>query len=79
MKEEMFHELLESVQQAGAIMRGEMEPAGDLWLKNPTLNRSDPSWGLPNPTLQLCLGSGPHVGELGTKASNAQRPSQSIA
>ena len=27
MKEEMFEELLESVRQAGAIMRGEMEPS----------------------------------------------------
>jgi len=27
MKEEMFKELLESVRQAGAIMRGEMEPS----------------------------------------------------
>lgn len=27
MKEEMFNELLESVRQAGAIMRGEMEPS----------------------------------------------------
>ncbi|MFH1112303.1 MAG: hypothetical protein V1792_00135 [Pseudomonadota bacterium] len=26
MKEEMFEELLESVRQAGAIVRGEMEP-----------------------------------------------------
>jgi len=27
MKEEMFQELVESVRQAGAIMRGEMEPS----------------------------------------------------
>jgi putative transcriptional regulator len=27
MKEEMFKELLESIRQAGAIMRGEMEPS----------------------------------------------------
>jgi putative transcriptional regulator len=35
MKEKMFHELLESVQQAGAIMRGEMEPGRRFVVEKP--------------------------------------------
>ena len=35
MKDKMFQELLESVQQAGAIMRGEMEPSRRFVVENP--------------------------------------------
>lgn len=35
MKEEIFKELLESVRQAGAIMRGEMEPSRVFVVESP--------------------------------------------
>jgi putative transcriptional regulator len=35
MKEKMFQELIESVQQAGAIMRGEMEPGRRFVVEKP--------------------------------------------
>lgn len=57
MKEKMFHELLESVQQAGAIMRGEMEPGRRFVVEKPDVKLIRSRLGPPGPTLQLCLGS----------------------
>jgi len=47
MKEEMFKELLRSVRQAGAIMRGEMKPSRVFAVKAPDTQETDPSMARP--------------------------------
>ena len=41
MSDELFEELLESVREAKAIMRGERKPLVYLLLKNPMLSKSE--------------------------------------
>lgn len=56
MKEEMFKELLESVRQAGAIMRGEMEPSRVFVVEAPDVKSIRAKLGVSQTELASLLG-----------------------
>jgi putative transcriptional regulator len=56
MKEEMFKELLESVRQAGAIMRGEMEPSRVFVFETPDVKAIRAKLGLSQDEFASLLG-----------------------
>jgi putative transcriptional regulator len=56
MKEEMFKELLESVRQAGAIMRGEMEPSRVFEAETPDVKSIRAKFGVSQNEFASLLG-----------------------
>ncbi len=56
MREEMFKELLESVRQAGAILRGEMEPAPVFQVGEPDVKAIRTSLGISQNEFASLLG-----------------------
>ncbi len=56
MKEEMFEELLESVRQAGAIMRGEMEPSRVFVVETPDVKSIRARFGISQTEFASLLG-----------------------
>ncbi len=56
MKEEMFKELLESVRQAGAIMRGEMEPSRVFVVEAPDVKAIRAKFGVSQDEFASLLG-----------------------
>ena len=56
MKKEMFEELLESVRQAGAIMRGEMEPSRVFVVETPDVQSIRAKFGISQAEFASLLG-----------------------
>jgi putative transcriptional regulator len=56
MKEEMFQELLQSVREAGAIMRGEMEPSRFFVVEKPDARSIRSKLGISQPEFARMLG-----------------------
>jgi putative transcriptional regulator len=56
MKEEMFQELLQSVREAGAIMRGEMEPSRVFVVEKPDVRSIRSKLGISQPEFATMLG-----------------------
>ncbi len=56
MKEEMFQELLESVQQAGSIIRGEMEPSRVFTVEGPDVRSIRTKLGVTQSDFATMLG-----------------------
>ncbi len=56
MKEEMFQELLQSVREAGAIMRGEMKPSRVFVVERPDVKRIRAKFGISQSEFASMLG-----------------------
>lgn len=56
MKEEMFQELLQSVRDAGSIMRGEMEPSRVFVVEKPDVRAIRSKLGISQPEFARMLG-----------------------
>lgn len=56
MKEEMFQELLQSVREAGAIMRGEIKPSRVFVVEKPDVRSIRSKLGISQPEFAMMLG-----------------------
>ncbi len=56
MKEKMFQELLQSVREAGAIMRGEMQPSRVFVVERPDVKSIRSKLGVSQPEFAAMLG-----------------------
>ena len=56
MKEELFEELLESVKQGGAILRGEMKPGRSFEFDSPDVQAIRKQYGLSQEKFAILLG-----------------------
>ena len=58
MKDELFEELIASVREGGAILRGEAKPARSFEIAAPDVKRIRESYGLSQPEFAAMLGIG---------------------
>ena len=80
MKEDMFKELLESVRQAGAIKRGEMEPSRVFVVDAPDVKAIRAKLGVSRDEFASLLGiSVRNARKLGAKASDTKRTGPGLA
>lgn len=72
MKKELFAELLESVREGGAILRGERAPSREFLLEDPDVRGLRESYGLSQPKFATLLGIS--VGTLRNWEQGRRRP-----
>ena len=56
MKEELFDELMDSIKQGGAILRGEMQPSREFDIENPDVYAIRKQYGLSQTKFAKLLG-----------------------
>jgi putative transcriptional regulator len=56
MRKALFDELLESVREGGAILRGEQAASGEFYLEDPNVRSLRESYGLSQPKFAALLG-----------------------
>lgn len=56
MKEELFDELMQSIKQGGAILRGEIEPSREFDIENPDVRAIRKQYGLSQTKFAELLG-----------------------
>ena len=56
MKEELFEELMQSIKQGGAILRGEIEPSREFDIENPDVRAIREQYGLSQTKFAELLG-----------------------
>ena len=80
MKDEMFKELLQSVREAGAIMRGEAEPSRVFVMERPDVKSIRSKLGFSQVEFASMMGiSVGTSSELGTEATNTKRTGPSAS